>query len=117
MYDKLFVFMNCHLKSGASKSEKRSDMMGRILSALATPDAYGDFCFVLGDLNYRLKTTYEQHFDKISSSSKMIPQLDELYEEMHRNNRYPGYIEKEIGFDPTYKRDRMSNSNYINKND
>lgn len=72
LYDKKFMFLNCHLASGAFNSAKRSDMMAKILKDIGFsgvyPDALADFCTLMGDMNYRFKTTYAQHIDSVQES-------------------------------------------------
>ena len=80
------------------------------------PDAIADYCFILGDLNYRFKSTYLEHIHNVKNSKHLIPILDELHEGRTSFGRYPGYDEMEINFDPTYKRDPTLNGYYINKN-
>lgn len=79
------------------------------------PDAIADYTFILGDLNYRFKSTYLEHIHNVRNSKHLIPNLDELYESRTSLGRYPGYDEMEIAFDPTYKRDLLLNGYYINK--
>lgn len=45
-----------------------------------TPDAIADYAVILGDLNYRLKSTFLQHIKNVENSKNMIEELDELYE-------------------------------------
>ena len=68
LYDKRFSFICCHLKAGANKGGKRSDMMAKILKGLGTDieiDATSDFTFILGDLNYRFLSTYTAHIKQV----------------------------------------------------
>ena len=64
IYDHSFSIMNCHLLSGAAKGEKRTDQMGSIMKGISAgkskfePDAAADFSIILGDLNYRFKSTF-----------------------------------------------------------
>ena len=115
------MFLNCHLASGAFNSTKRSEMMAKILKDIGSnsvyPDALADFCILMGDMNYRFKTTYSQHIDSVHESQKLFRSLDELVSEMSMFLKFPGYQEMPITFEPTYKRDAQSNSVYINKND
>ncbi len=53
-------------------------MMANILLNIAVgkdavpPDALADFAVILGDLNYRLKSTYTQHINNVENSKNMI---------------------------------------------
>lgn len=66
------MFLNCHLASGAFNSAKRSDMMAKILRDITPsgvyPDALADFCILMGDMNYRFKTTFSQHINSVHES-------------------------------------------------
>ncbi len=64
-----------------------------------------DLNFILGDLNYRFKTTYTKHIKKVAESRHMLYDLDELTYEIKINEKYQNYNEMPINFDPTYKRD------------
>ena len=80
-------------------------------------DIVGDFNFFLGDLNYRLDTTYREmnntnvHRDAIRS----IPTLDQLTMAF-REGFFPSYVEQPITFLPTYKMEK-NKPVYINKKD
>lgn len=73
LYEKLFMYLNLHLKSGAFKATERSDMFSKVIKGLISnkvePDAVADFCTVLGDLNYRFKTTYSEHIKNVWNSA------------------------------------------------
>ena len=65
LYDMTFSFVNCHLKSGAFKSEGRLQMASDVLKSISCnqndmiePDAVHDFNFFMGDLNFRFNRTY-----------------------------------------------------------
>ena len=115
--------MCCHLKSGAGKGDKRSDMMSSILRGISCdkidkvePDSAADFCFLFGDFNFRFKSTFTNHIEHVAKSKELIPILDEFYEERVLNSRWPGFQEMPITFNPTYKREAFS-YNYVNKKD
>ena len=61
-------------------------MMANILKDISNnsdkyePDAVADYCILLGDLNYRFKSTYLDHINNVANSKNLIPMLDELYE-------------------------------------
>lgn len=63
--DFFFNFIGCHLVHGQDNRLKRDDMMEDITRALRTErqemdaDVVYDFCFIMGDLNYRFDSTYE----------------------------------------------------------
>ena len=114
--------MNCHLASGPDLGSRRSEMFATALSALSKQigsefdtDGAADFNFILGDLNYRFKTTYQKHIKRVEESKNMLFDLDELTYERMINNKYPKYLEMPINFDPTYKREFDQAFSYINK--
>ena len=67
IYDHIISIMNCHLLSGAFKGEKRSDQMGSIMKGINPsklkfePDSVSDISVILGDLNYRFKSTFTNY--------------------------------------------------------
>lgn len=47
------------------------------------PDLYADYAFILGDLNYRMKTTYTEmviETEKLKMAPQLIEELDQLAE-------------------------------------
>jgi hypothetical protein len=70
--------MNCHLLSGALKGEKRTDQMGSIMKGINPsktkfePDAVSDFCLILGDLNYRFKSTFSDYIEFVENAKNDI---------------------------------------------
>ena len=81
-------------------------------------DQIGAFNFFMGDLNYRLKTTFTDlnNSNVKQKAVKMIKANDQLLEAMKEESLYPDYEEPEIDFLPSYK---MSASalEYVNKRD
>lgn len=124
LYERSFSFVNCHLVAGAFKGTQRCDMMGTALKGISLqkpkdrfePDATADYNFILGDLNMRFKAKYTDFIEFVEFAKEHIPTYDELYEQRHERNRFPGYHEEAIDFMPTYKRDDRSNGVYVNKN-
>lgn len=99
LHDRLWSFINCHLSCGPGKGDQRSDMMGTALKEIGVhkecdqvdQDCQADFSFILGDLNYRLKSTYSQHIRQVEGSCNMLETLDELWEAQNLKGRFPGY--------------------------
>lgn len=66
LYEHLFNFINVHLVHGAKRAEKRHEMMSELIKNLKIhreeldPDVLADFSFILGDMNYRMNTTYTE---------------------------------------------------------
>ena len=57
-------------------------------------DQVADYCFYIGDLNYRLKTTftYLNNTNVRDAAIQMIPTEDQLVE-ARDEGYYPGYVE------------------------
>ena len=124
-----YNILGCHLVHGQDNRIKRDEMMADVLKGLKyerkelDPDITCDFNFILGDLNYRFESTYEEMIDNgmINQSLQLIDTHDQLKismrggnipiklangEEIYRLNspKYPSYHEPAINFYPTYKR-------------
>lgn len=63
----------------------------------------------------RFKSRYTDFIEFVDYAKDYLKEYDELYEQRHLLNRFPGYHEEPIDFMPTYKRDAISNDVYINK--
>lgn len=65
LYDQLYNFINVHLIHGEKRLDKRNEMMSDLIRKMRhqrdeiDPDVICDFNFILGDLNYRLDSTYD----------------------------------------------------------
>lgn len=116
LYDHLFNFINVHLVHGAKRAEKRHDMMSDLIRNLKIhrdeldPDVLSDFSFILGDLNYRLNTTYLDLIPLIDKVLELKVNLDQLHLAMATQGRYPAYVEFPITFKPTYKRSKIDHT-------
>ena len=57
-------------------------------------DQFADYCFYIGDLNYRLKTTFTElnNTNVRDTAIPMIPTGDQL-KEAQDEGYYPGYVE------------------------
>ncbi len=80
-------------------------------------DQIGDFCFYLGDLNYRLKTSFtDLNNENVRQNAVgMVKSHDQLIEAL-AEGYYPGYAESQIDFIPSYKMSTEEES-YVNKRD
>ena len=114
-------------------------MMGDVLKGLKyereelDPDITCDYNFILGDLNYRFESSYEEMIDE--NLIQQAPQLIETHDQLKISMRggfipikmangdeiarmsspkYPHYQEPKINFFPTYKRNDQDNG-YVNK--
>ena len=86
--NRLFNFIAVHLRHGQSKEAERDQMAQQLVSQMKMQelqthipglesDAIADFCFFLGDLNYRLNTNYASlNNTNIQNAIPMIPKFD-----------------------------------------
>ena len=120
LHDYLYNFINVHLVHGAKRLDKRDEMMSEVVRKMRNhreemdPDVIADFSFILGDMNYRMEGFYETLVPKIDTIVEERKNLDQLYKSMTQFGRYPDYIEQEITFKPTYKRNKHE-PGYFNK--
>lgn len=76
LYDYLFNFISVHLVHGAKKLDKRNEMMSDLIKILKIyreeidSDVLSDFSFILGDLNYRMNSTFDD----------LVPQMSNIHE-------------------------------------
>lgn len=65
----LFNFMTCHLRHGQNAAEQRNEMMSHFVKETKSREAFkkqfdldvlSDFSVILGDMNYRMDTTYTE---------------------------------------------------------
>ena len=70
----------------------------------------------MGDLNFRINKSFSEFSPFVQDAPIYVEQLDQLYEQMTKNQMFPGYIESKIKFWPTYKRGKDSNI-FVNKNE
>jgi hypothetical protein len=125
LYDRSFLFLNCHLVAGAWKGTQRCDMMSDALKGINVqkvherfePDAVSDVNVLMGDMNMRFKARFTDFIEFVEFAKDHLYSYDELYEHRHEHGRFPGYHEEPIDFMPTYKRHSKNNDVYINKNE
>ena len=98
------------------------------------PDLTCDYNIIIGDLNYRLDSNYEEYMDKFQDTvTDHIETMDQLKISMRGGNlpiqlqsgqvllrqhspKYPGYQESQIHFEPTYKLNAYDNGYKDKKN-
>lgn len=135
--NRIYNFIGLHLLHGQDNREKRDEMMAEVLKSFRVerpeldPDMMADYCFIMGDMNYRFDTTFEEMMkdDKVKNAPELIPIYDQLAMSMKRKengvnglggqevgSKYPNYFEPKITFLPTYKRN-MDDNQYKNKKD
>ena len=77
LYDTIFSFINTHLESGQKVTEQRMNMARDVLREIGLfseqdmiePDAAADFSFFMGDLNFRLNSTFTKHAPNLANSA------------------------------------------------
>lgn len=129
MYDhSSLCFVNCHLAAGQSHVQQRNaDAEGILQSANFAPKDYADvfshggdgsmildheFCFLSGDLNYRIKMSHNDVLNLLKNPDKLkawekLQQHDQLLRQNSNNPLFKllQFEEAPIRFDPTYKYD------------
>ena len=103
LYDTLYCFINVHLIHGQKNIVKRNEMMSEVIKAMRTarddidPDIMADCCFLIGDLNYRLDTTFTALIKDMANLEKYVD-LDQLSYSKNVYKNYVGYREGELAF-------------------
>ena len=117
--DKIFSIASGHLESGLNKNEKRIQTLKEILNKEITVESKvfnkfkdSDFWIILGDLNFRIKLSYEQAIsliqDKKYKDLYCMDQFHLAYEEKKNLFLKNSINEGEINFAPTYKFEKDS---------
>ena len=106
------LFVGCHLAAGQNSVIHRNNDFQRI-EREACKDGQGfkasdnvDFCFFIGDLNYRINGSKEDV--EVLITHELFPILlsgDQLSKELRENTVFSGFVEGSIGFPPTYRFD------------
>jgi len=79
-------------------------------------DITSDFCFFLGDTNFRFKSTFSEYIDQVKNAPNDIEKLDEFSIIRREHKMYPGFHEAKIEFLPTYKLEKDGDQ-YVDKKD
>ena len=82
--DRSYNFFGCHLLHGQNNRVKRDEMMEDLVRTMKVerheldPDIICDYNFIIGDLNYRFDTTYDDMIDneRIKDAPKLVDELD-----------------------------------------
>ena len=126
--DRIFNFVATHLRHGQDAAAERDQMASEIINELrlqniqnAVPgiecDQTSSICIFMGDMNYRMNTTFEKFNNKnIEQAIHLFKSLDQLQHSMNVEKNYPGYLEPAIDFLPSYKLSKTANQ-YIDKKD
>ena len=78
----MFNFINVHLVHSAKHFVKRNEMMSELIRRMRNqreeldPDVFADFSFIIGDLNYRMETTYDELLPQLAEIHALWPKLD-----------------------------------------
>ncbi len=78
----MFNFINVHLVHGAKKANKRNEMMSDLIKKLKVhreemdSDIISEFSWIMGDMNYRMDSTYEELVPKIDKVLELRQNVD-----------------------------------------
>lgn len=118
-----FVFVNCHLAPKPYKVLERNKMIKNITKLIRLPnmpyvdfDVAADYMFWFGDLNYRIDYPFKETLDilikcKGLSGIRKLLLKDQLIKQRRDNNVFYNFIEPEIIFFPTYRREKKQEKN------
>ena len=109
-----------HLEAGENSNDERISTLKQILSTELEGN-YGnkifknsDFWIILGDLNFRIETTFDKSFEMIKRKEYItLYEFDQLYISRLNDGGLNEINEARINFPPTYKYISGSN-NYLN---
>ena len=109
-----------HLEAGENSNDERISTLKQILSTELEGN-YGnkifknsDFWIILGDLNFRIETSFEKSFEMIKRKEYItLYEFDQLYISRLNDGGLNEINEARINFPPTYKYISGSN-NYLN---
>ena len=108
------LFVVAHFEAHERGVELRNENYATIMKALqgalgGNPITTHQFCFFVGDLNYRLAGTYEE-VKRLAQAGKYNEMMD--YDQLTKEKRamrvFAGFQEEEIYFPPTYKFNKNS---------
>ena len=115
-----------HLEAGKNSNEQRISTLKQILSTKIGEQGFddspndgmkfknSDLWFIIGDLNFRIETSFEKSFELIQRREyERLIEFDQLYICRLRDGGLVDIDEAKINFPPTYKYISDSN-NYVN---
>ena len=111
-----------HFEAGQDSNEERIDTLMKILDANINnynenKFRNSDFWIILGDLNFRIDSSFEEVYRMIQFKEyKDLIKFDQFYQYCKRNRDMQIFNEGIINFPPTYKYIPGSN-NYVNDSD
>lgn len=118
-----FVFVNCHLAPKPYKVLERNRMIKNLTKLIRLPnmpivdfDVAADYMFWFGDLNYRIDYPFNETLAILEKSKglsgiKKLLSKDQLIKQRRDNNIFYNFIEPEIIFFPTYRREKKQEKN------
>ena len=115
--DKIISFGSGHFEAGKGKNEERINTLIELLNKPIKINEEElitfkntDYWIILGDLNFRIETTYEKAITYIEEKNyDALYELDQFNINWKKNKILKKYIcEKKINFDPTYKYEKES---------
>lgn len=109
------VFINCHLAPKMFKVLERNKMAKNIVDAFKLGDRFADFdiladyTYWFGDMNYRVDCSYDETVNELMQKNiNVLLTKDQLTKHRKNNEIFCRYIEPEITFLPTYRRNKPS---------
>ena len=117
--DFIISFVTCHLEAGQNSNKERIDTLKQILNSKINnyneiKFQNSDFWIILGDLNFRIETSFELAYQKIKKKEfKDLIRYDQFNSSCKRDEELAIINEGIINFAPTYKFVQGSN-NYLN---
>ena len=114
----LISFAIAHFEAGKGSNQERINTLKQILESKNEFNYQkfkkSDFWFIMGDLNFRVDTSFESAFEMIQNKKyKDLLRCDQFYACCKQKKDFAMITEGEINFAPTYKYVSGSN-NYIN---
>ena len=114
----LISFVIAHFEAGKGSNQERINTLKQILESKNEFNYQkfkkSDFWFIMGDLNFRVDTSFESAFEMIQNKKyKDLLRFDQFYACCKQKKDFAMITEGEINFAPTYKYVSGSN-NYIN---
>ncbi|XP_057974515.1 type IV inositol polyphosphate 5-phosphatase 3 isoform X3 [Malania oleifera] len=125
IYQTFFCFVCSHLTSGekdGDENKRNADVHEihrrthfRSVSNIGLPKRIHDHERIiwLGDLNYRIKMSYEKTRELIHKKEwSQLVEMDQLVQELRKGHAFDGWSEGALNFPPTYKYESNSEKYY-----
>jgi len=114
LFNTTLIFVGCHLAAHQDEVSSRNKDVIQITKSMAEADtmlSQYDYCFWMGDLNYRIDLPREQVLEMIDFQNwAALQEHDQLIKERVKLPGYPlsDFEEMAPNFAPTFKRNRMA---------